>query len=135
VANGKEADDSARLSEKFIYTYDQADNLSNRVQNLFTNTFNVNALNQLTTVTRAGNLTVAGTTTGRATNVTVNTLDALLYNDATFARTNMSLSDGNNTFTAIARDSYGRQDTNSVTAYLPATLSCVYDLNGMPSFT
>lgn len=130
AAEGKEADNTVRLSEKFAYTYDTAGNLSNRVQHLLTNTFNVNSLNELTTVTRAGNLTVAGTTSGRATNVTVNTLEALLYNDASFARTNMSLSDGDNTFTAIAKDSYGRLDTNSVTTYLPATATYTYDLNG-----
>ncbi|MCC6819208.1 MAG: hypothetical protein IT579_00620, partial [Verrucomicrobia subdivision 3 bacterium] len=42
------------------------------------------------------------------------------------ARTNIALADGNNTFTAIAQDSYGRLATNSVTAYLPATLTCSY---------
>ncbi len=131
AADGKEADGSTpRLSEQFAYKYDAAGNLTSRVQNLFTNTFNVNSLNELTTVTRDGKLTVAGTTTGRATNVTVNTLEAILYNDASFARTNMSLSDGDNTFTAIAQDSYGRDDTDSRTVYLPATLTCVYDLNG-----
>jgi len=31
-----------------VYNHDAAGNLSNRVQNLFTNTFNVNALNELT---------------------------------------------------------------------------------------
>lgn len=72
-------------------------NLTNRGHHLFSNTFNVNSLNELTTVTRDGKLTVAGTTTGRATNVTVNTLEAILYNDASFARTKMILSDGNNT--------------------------------------
>ncbi|MEI2722125.1 MAG: RHS repeat-associated core domain-containing protein [Verrucomicrobiota bacterium] len=46
------------------------------------------------------------------------------------ARTNIALADGNNTFTAIAQDSYGRLATNSVTTYLPATLTCSYDLNG-----
>ena len=130
AADGREAGTTLRLSEQFAYTYDKAGNLSNRVQNLFTNTFNVNSLNELTTVTRAGALTVAGNTLGRVTNVTVNTLSALLYEDATFARTNMSLSDGNNTFTAIAKDSFGRTATNASTTYLPATLTCVYDLNG-----
>src|SRR5207247_8797055 len=33
-------------------------------------------------------------------------------------------------FTAIAQDSYNRKDTNSVTVNLPATVGCVYDLNG-----
>src|SRR5260221_10647549 len=75
-------------------------------------------------------MTVAGTTTSTATNVTVNTLSADIYGDNTFARTNVSLANGNNTFTAIAKDAYGRSDTNSSTSYLPATNSFVYDLNG-----
>jgi RHS repeat-associated protein len=62
--------------------------------------------------------------------VTVNTLAATLYGDATFVRTNVALTDGDNTFTAIAKDSYGRLDTNIVTAYLPATNVFVYDENG-----
>jgi len=47
-----------------------------------------------------------------------------------FARTNVSLVNGNNTFTAVAQDSYGRQDTNAVTVNLPSTVSYTYDLNG-----
>ena len=49
-ANGKEAGGSLRMGEQFAYKYDAAGNLTNRVQNLFTNTFNVNSLNELTTV-------------------------------------------------------------------------------------
>ncbi len=37
---------------------------------------------------------------------------------------------GNNTFTAIAKDSYGRVDTNSVTVNLQVTNNYSYDLNG-----
>ena len=40
------------------------------------------------------------------------------------------LTNGNNTLTAIASDSYGRKDTNSITVNLPALASYVYDLNG-----
>ena len=67
---------------------------------------------------------------GRPTNATVNYLEAILYRDATFARTNLNLVDGNNPFTAVARDSYGREDTHSVTVNLPATNTFAYDLNG-----
>ena len=75
-------------------------------------------------------MTVAGTTTSAATNVTVNTLNAILYADSTFARTNLSLIDGTNSFTAIAKDSLGRVDTNTVVSFLPANLTFSYDLNG-----
>ena len=90
----------------------------------------MNDLNELSTITRSGTLTVAGTTTSQATNVTVNTSNAFLYADATFAATNFTLVDGDNTFTAIAQDSYDRTDTNSVTVNLPATVNYAYDLNG-----
>jgi RHS repeat-associated protein len=93
-------------------------------------TFGVDSLNQLTRVARNTNMTVAGTTTSHATSVTVNGGAAILYNDATFARTNVGLVNGNNTFTAIAQDTYGRQDTNTVTAYMPGTTTFVYDANG-----
>jgi RHS repeat-associated protein len=58
------------------------------------------------------------------------TSNAVLYADATFAATNFTLANGNNTFTAIAKDSYGRRDTNSITVNLPATNSYGYDFNG-----
>ena len=118
------------MHEQFGYAYDAAGNLNYRTNNALTQTFAVNSLNELGTVTRNGTLTVAGTTTSTATNVTVNSLTAALYNDKMFAATNFTLADGNNTFTAIAQDSYGRKDTNAVTFNLPATNSYVYDLNG-----
>ena len=73
---------------------------------------------------------MAGTTSSAATNVTVNTLTADRYADNTFARTNFTLADGNNTFTAIAQDSNNRKDTNSVTVNLPATAIFQYDVKG-----
>src|SRR5262245_51155018 len=78
----------------------------------------------------SGTFTVSGTTSGQATNVTVNTSNALLYLDYTFASTNHTLANGTNTFTAIAKNALGRNDTNAITAYLPASVSCTYDLNG-----
>jgi RHS repeat-associated protein len=77
-----------------------------------------------------GIFTVAGATRGGATGVTVNSSAATLYGDHTFASTNHTLADGNNTFTAVAADGYGRTSTDAVTAYLPATNSFVYDANG-----
>ena len=78
---------------------------------VLTNVFHVNSLNQLTSVVRTNtSLTVAGTTTSGATNVTVNSLAATRYADNTFTRTNITLSNGTNTFTAIAQDNLGRAD-------------------------
>jgi len=70
------------------------------------------------------------TTKSPATNVTVNTSNALLYADTTFASTNQPWVNGNNTYTAIAKDVFGHSATTSVTVNLQATNSYVYDLNG-----
>ena len=47
-----------------------------------------------------------------------------------FASTNQPWVSGNNTYTAIAKDAYGRRDTNSITVSLAGTNSYSYDLNG-----
>jgi RHS repeat-associated protein len=86
--------------------------------------------NQLTNGTRTGTLTVAGTTWGPATSVTVNGSSAALYGDRTFAKDGFTVTNGQNSFTAIATDSYGRTDTNTISANLPATNSFAHDLNG-----
>ena len=133
-ATGKESGGTSRLQEQLKYAYDAAHNLNIRTNNALIQTFAVNNLNELSNVTRnvTNALTVAGTTTSPATSVTINgTYNAALYGDATFASTNsFTLVNGDNTFTAIAQDSYGRKDTNSITCYLPASNSYWYDLNG-----
>src|SRR6266487_5211176 len=125
-----------RWNEQFRYTYDAAGNLSNRVANVLTNVFAVNNLNELTAVVRTNSsLTVGGHTTVAASSVTVadnanSPVAATRYADATFARTNVTLLNGNNSFTAVAQDSNGRGDTNTVTANLPTAVTFLYDLNG-----
>ena len=114
TAKGFENSDASRLHEQFGYAYDAAGNLNSRTNNALIQTFVVNNLNELTNVTRSGTLTVAGTTTSTATNVTVNSTNATLYNDKTFAKDGFTVTNGNNTYTAIAQDSYNRKDTNSV---------------------
>jgi hypothetical protein len=71
------------------------------------------SVNELTAGTNGGKLTVMGTTPSIATNVAVNGTNALLYGDATFAATNMPLT---TTRTAIAKDAYGRVNTNTAIA-------------------
>ena len=90
----------------------------------------MNNLNELSTVTRSGKLSVAGVTTTAAASVSVNTTNAFLYADHTFASTNHSLADGNNTFTVIATNAFGEADTNSFTVNLRANVAFIYDLNG-----
>ena len=130
-AFGKEAGGvTNRWQEQLGYAYDAAGNLNFRTNNALIQAFNVNNLNELTIVTNGGRLTVAGTTTSPATNVTVNTSNAVLYADTTFASTNQPWVNGNNTFTAVAKDVYGRRNTNSATVNLLGTNSYSYDLNG-----
>jgi RHS repeat-associated protein len=131
TAIGKETSGTTnRWQEQFGYAYDGAGNLYQRTNNTLLQTFSVNNLNELATLTNAGQLTVAGSTTSPATNVTVNSLASILYADTTFASTNQSLVSGNNTYTAIAKDVYGRSSTNSVTVTLQTTNDFNYDLNG-----
>src|SRR5581483_654598 len=128
TATGKEAGGvTNRLHEQFGYTYDAAGNLDFRTNNGFLQTFTVDTLNQLTNAPRTGNFTVAGTTTSAATNVTVNGSNSILYADNTFASTNHPLTVAPKTFTAIAKDNYGRTDTNSVRVFTPASPIFAYD--------
>ncbi len=119
-----------RLNEQFSYTYDSANNLKTRKNNALVQSVNVNALNELSTITHSGTLTVEGTSSSTATNVTINGSSAVLYQDSTFALGGFTPADGNNTYSAIGKDSLGRQDTNSITAYIPASPAYAYDLNG-----
>jgi RHS repeat-associated protein len=120
-----------RWQEQSGYTYDAAGNLNYLTNNALVQTFNVNNLNELTTGTHSGTLTVAGTTTTPATNVTVNGLIASLYADSTFASTNQTVTNAAwNTYTATAQDSYGRISSNSVNLFIPSTAHYSYDLNG-----
>jgi RHS repeat-associated protein len=119
-----------RLQEQLQYAYDAAHNLTNRVNNALAQAFNANDLNALSNVTRAGTLTVAGTSTSTATSVTINGNTANRYEDATFALGGFGVTNGDNTFTAIANDSLGRWSSNSITVYLPTNNVFTYDLNG-----
>jgi RHS repeat-associated protein len=136
TAVGKESGGATnRLAEQLGYVYDAGGNLQYRTNNALVQTFGVDNVNQLTTVGRSGTLTVAGGTTAAATSVTVkdntnSAVAATLYADKTFARSGVSLLDGTNTFTAVATDSYGRGDTNTVTVSHPASVSYTYDDNG-----
>jgi len=105
-----------RLQEQLGYAYDPAGNLNWRTNNALIERFNVNSLNELTTETNSGTLTVAGTTTSHATNVTVNGVTAANYSDNTFAKDGFTATNGNNSFTAIAQDSYGAKTPTSPSA-------------------
>lgn len=118
---------ASRVNEQLNYAFDAVGNLSYRTNNTLIENFQVNSLNELAANTNGGKLTVLGTTTSAATNVTVNGTNALCYGDATFAATNMPLT---STYTAIAADSYGRHSTNAVTVSLATNTTYQYDGNG-----
>ena len=130
TASGKEPGGATRLNEQFGYAYDAAGNLNYRTNNDLVVTFNPNALNQLSTVTRTATMTVSGNASSAAASITVNGSAATLYTDKTYAKNGIALANGNNTFTAIATDSSGRKDTNAITLNLPSSISFIYDLNG-----
>jgi RHS repeat-associated protein len=119
-----------RLQEQFGYSYDAAQNLSSRTNNALAQSFAVDALNQLANINWSGTLTVAGTTTGSATNVTINGTTANRYADNTFAKDGFSAIPGANTFTAVAKDALNRASTNSVTANVASSAGYSYDLDG-----
>jgi RHS repeat-associated protein len=131
TAIGKESGGTTnRFNERFGYAYDAAGNLLYRTNDTLIHTFSGNALNQISNITRNGTMTVAGSTAIPVTNVTVNTSNSILYADLTFASTNHTLADGTNVFTAIAWDSSGQTDTNTISVWLPATNTFAFDANG-----
>jgi RHS repeat-associated protein len=118
-----------RLNEQLHYVFDPAGNLLYRTNNTLIENFQVNNLNELTANTNGGKLTVVGTTTSTATNVTVNaTNTAQRYGDATFAATNFPFL---SSYTAVAADSLGRRSTNTVNVSINTNNTAyVYDGNG-----
>ena len=119
-----------RQNEQLGFGYDAAHNLHTRNNGNLAQTFTTDAANELTGVTRTGNFTMSGTTPAPTTSVTVNGLAAQTYGDFTFARTNLALAGGNNTFTNIAQNSYGVRATNILTLNLPLSVSLNSDGNG-----
>ena len=112
-AAGRELSGGAlRVQEQWANTYDKAGNLAQRVKNQLTETFVADANDQLTSVSSAGTLTVGGTATPAATQVTVNGQNATLYADKTFAVANVPLS--TTTVTATATDGQGHSASDNI---------------------
>ena len=128
--NAAETNGVARQNEQLNWAYDAAGNLRLRTNGGLVQTFTVDALNELTNITRTGALTVSGATPAPATNVTVNGNVAQIYSDLTFASTNHTLVNGNNNFTNVAQNVYGVTVTNDFTANLPASVTLQFDANG-----
>ncbi|MGH7989584.1 MAG: RHS repeat-associated core domain-containing protein [Limisphaerales bacterium] len=79
---------------------------------------------------RSGTFTLSGATPAPVTNITVNGNAAQTYGDFTFASTNNTLTNGNNTFTIIAQNAYGTNATNILTVNLPSSVTLGFDANG-----
>jgi RHS repeat-associated protein len=116
-----------RLNEQLAYSFDPAGNLNYRTNNALVQNFVVNSNNELTSASTSGTLTVMGTTTSAATNVTVNGNPASRYGDSTFAAAGLSLT---SSYTAVASDTNGRWATNTVNVDLATSVPFQYDLNG-----
>jgi RHS repeat-associated protein len=126
----KETNGTSRLNEQLGYGYDAGNNLNLRTNNALVQTFTVNSLNQLNTVTRTGTLTVSGALPEPANSVTINGGAAQTYADFTYAATNNTLSNGTNTFTIVAENVYNAAVTNTLVVNLPSTVNFQYDNNG-----
>jgi hypothetical protein len=127
---GSELGGAARANEQLAYGYDAAGNLHFRTNGALQQTFTVDTLNQLSSVSRAGTFTETGATPAPATSVTVNGNTATTYGDFTFADAGITLANGNNTFTTIAESTYGAKTTNVLSLNLPASVNFQYDANG-----
>jgi RHS repeat-associated protein len=125
-----ESNGAPRLNEQWAWVYDKAGNLQIRTSGALVQTFTADPANELTNISRTGNLTVSGATPAPATNVTVNGQTAVTYGDLTFAATNLSLLNGPNSFTNIARNKYGTIVTNIVAVTLSNNIGFRFDLNG-----
>jgi RHS repeat-associated protein len=128
----KESSGTARQNEQLSYGYDAAGNLHTRTNGALNQTFTVNPLNQISSVTSSGLYTVTGATAAPATRVTINTTNtAQLYGDFTFAATNNPF--GGYGYTIIAQNAYG---TATNTAFSQgASVQPTYSANGNMSYT
>jgi RHS repeat-associated protein len=128
---GLESNGTPRLNENFGYGFDPAGNLFSRTNGTLIQSFLPDAINQLSSVTRTGTLTVAGSLSGPVSSLTVNGQGAAIYADLTYAVTNgLGLSNGINTFVHSVTDPRGSNATKTVTANLPVTVSFTWDANG-----
>lgn len=119
-----------RQNEQLGFSFDPAHNLHSRNNGNLAQTFITDAANQLTGITHTGTFTLTGATPAPATNITVSGQPAQINGDFTFARTNLSLNPGNNTFTNVAVNKYGLIVTNTLTVNFPSGVTLAYDLNG-----
>ena len=140
TATGYTPAGSVRLPERLLYDYDAAGNLWRKRTSASSASealYAFNSLNEITNGNFGANLSpwtatanVSGATTIPATNVFVNGSVASVYGDNTFGL-NVTVTNGLNTFTAIASNNLAVMSTNTSTVNVLYTNSAyAYDLNG-----
>lgn len=129
-AVGRESGGAPRPHENYRYGYDLVGNLLQRTNNALVEGFSVNSRNELTSQTRTGTLTVAGSTLGPAYQVTVNGAVASIFGDNSFAKENLSFIFGTNSFIAVGQDTMGRTSSATSIVYIANSPSISYDSNG-----
>jgi RHS repeat-associated protein len=128
---------NTRRHEQFGYTYDASWNLIRRTNNNLVAQFQANGLNQVTNSTRTGTLTVHGlivppssTATVTVSGTGLSSTPADVYSDGAWAsQSGATPANGLNTYTATVTDN-GQSSQQTVTAYLPSSVTYQYDLNG-----
>ena len=137
TAKGYESGGSSRLHEQFGYAYDGAWNLQYRTNNALLQTFAVNSLNELTSASRSGTLTVAGSVSQGTGPYSVNVSGtglsygaATVYSDNTWARAGASPANGQNSYTVTSTDSASHSGSTTVSLNLPTTVTFTYDSQG-----
>ncbi|HTV62959.1 MAG TPA: RHS repeat-associated core domain-containing protein [Verrucomicrobiae bacterium] len=137
TSSGSEPNGSTRLSDSWSYFYDAAGNITEKKNSAATAraiNYGFNSLNEITNATIGNGLgfltPVAGSTSSKATGLTVNGSSVTPYADNSFYAT-MSVTNGPNAFTAIAWDSSGDFSTNTSTVNVILTNTFYgYDQNG-----
>ena len=128
-AEGEMPDATAWPGYSFQYAYDPAGNMTQKVENGFVTMSQYNNLNQLTTSGWSGVMAVMGSLNITDAVVAVNGQPAALLPDGSFAVTNLAVSAGSNSWTAIATDLFGRSATSQVIAVAQSS-AAFYDPNG-----
>ena len=128
--SAREFSGELRHNEQLGYGYDNAGNLNVQTNDALIQTFTVDALNQISNVTRTGPLTVTGAAQVPVIHVSVNGTNAQTYGDFTFAGGSNGLINGVNTFTNVAEYVYTNYSTNILSANLPTPVAMQYDANG-----
>jgi RHS repeat-associated protein len=130
-AQAFEGTGALRKLENLAYGYDAAGNLAFRTNNTLIQTFVSGNRNELTSITRSGTLTVAGSLDGQVTSLYVGTNQAQIYSDNSFATVEgIPLRDGYNQFVTAGTNAGVLVVSTITTNWLPVTSAFSYDLNG-----